>query len=155
MRAKPNLLQSQIVIHAIDAEAIFGTAMSLMAKQGREGKALTWLTVAAEAGHLEAQFNLGILYTLGDVVPYDAQMAYYWIRQAAYGGMARAQYWLARCHMTGELAEQSFAEAYRWSVAASAQGFPDTGIIRAAAGERLSAAERREIDSAATAGTQA
>ncbi len=155
MRAKADLLESNILIREADADATFDTAMTLLATPGGEAKALTWLMAAAEAGHLEAQFNLGILYTLGDVVTRDAQMAFFWIRQAAYGGMARAQYWLARCHMTGELTEPSFAEAYRWSVAAHAQGFPDTGIIRAAAGEHLSAAERREIDSAATAGTQA
>ncbi len=129
----------------IDAAALYARGMALTAA-GDGPAAILWLRLAAEFNHAPAQFDLGLHYASGE--ERDNRTAFMWIRRAAELGHARAQYWLARCYFLGMGTERSYGLAYRWSVAACAQGFPDTGQIRAAAAVHLSEAERRQYDAA-------
>lgn len=51
------------------------------------GKACKWWTAAAEKGHVDSQYNLGLLY-LGDASSfyYDPNLAGYWLNCAANNG---------------------------------------------------------------------
>ena len=46
---------------------------------------------AAEQGHANAQFNLGVMYDKGEGVTRDAKQAVYWVQKAAEQGFAEAQ----------------------------------------------------------------
>jgi len=61
-------------------------------------QAVSWYRRAAEAGHADAQFNLGICYSNGDGVAKDAEQAVSWFRRAAEAGHAAAQFNLGICY---------------------------------------------------------
>ena len=140
-----NVARAHVVCPEIDAAALYARGMAFSAA-GDGAAAALWLRLAAEFNHAPAQFDLGLHYASGE--NRDNQAAFMWIRRAADLGHARAQYWLARCYFLGIGTKKSYGLAYRWSVAACAQGFPDTGQIRSAAAAFLSEAERREYDAA-------
>jgi TPR repeat protein len=60
------------------------------------GKALRWYERAANAGHVRAQYNLGLLYLKGEHVPWDGFTGTAWISKAAKNGDAKAQALLQR-----------------------------------------------------------
>ena len=51
-----------------------------------DATAVRWYRMAAEQGHADAQWNLGLMYARGDGVPVDAVSAYAWINIAAAQG---------------------------------------------------------------------
>ncbi len=53
-------------------------------------EAAKWLRKAAERGHADAQFNLGVMYNNGEGVPEDDIEAVKWYRKAAEQGNALA-----------------------------------------------------------------
>ena len=55
---------------------------------------MKWWRQAAEQGHAEAQYNLGVCYEKGEGVAQDSSEAVKWFRQAAEQGVAEAQFWL-------------------------------------------------------------
>ena len=56
-------------------------------KQNNAREAFNWLSKAAEAGHSNAQYYLGTLYTMHlDGIPHDSKMAFYWLDKAALNG---------------------------------------------------------------------
>jgi len=78
---------------------------------------------AANGGHLEAQFKLGVCYCKGKGVPQDHAEAVKWFRKAAEQGDANAQDFLGVCYSNGEGVPQDHAEAARWHRKAAAQGY--------------------------------
>ncbi len=54
-------------------------------------KALRWYERAANAGHVRAQYNLGLLYLKGEHVPWDGFTGMAWISKAAKSGDTKAQ----------------------------------------------------------------
>lgn len=69
---------------------------------------------AAEQGHAQAQFNLGMLYDNGEGVPQDYQEAVTWTRKAAEQGHAKAQFNLGMLYDKGEGVPQDFVRAHMW-----------------------------------------
>ncbi|MGL6175739.1 MAG: tetratricopeptide repeat protein, partial [Vibrionaceae bacterium] len=61
-----------------------------------DGLAADWLRRAAEQGHAEAQYALGMWYAYGRGVEQDLQQAYAWLSTAAVAGQAQAIGELAR-----------------------------------------------------------
>lgn len=59
-------------------------------------KALRWYERAANAGHVRAQYHLGLLYLKGEHVPWDGFTGMAWISKAAKSGDAKAQALLRR-----------------------------------------------------------
>ena len=55
-------------------------------------QAAAWFRRAADQGHANAQYNLGLMYGAGEGVPQDYAQAVTWYRQAAEQGRANAQY---------------------------------------------------------------
>ena len=58
-------------------------------------EAVKWYRLAAEQGHAQAQYNLGLMYANGEGVPEDDKEAVKWYRLAAEQGHAQAQSTLA------------------------------------------------------------
>lgn len=54
-------------------------------------KAIRWYERAASAGHVVAQYNLGLIYLKGEHVPWDGLKGFEWLRRAAKGGDIKAQ----------------------------------------------------------------
>ena len=66
----------------------------LMSQHGDYAAALKELRPAAEQGHADAQYSLGLMYAEGQGVPTDDTEVAKWFRKAAEQGMALAQgYW--------------------------------------------------------------
>ena len=61
-----------------------------MLNENKNDEALTWMTKAATAGVVNSQYQLGLLYAQGGIVPKDLAGAKYWIQKAADAGDARA-----------------------------------------------------------------
>ena len=59
-------------------------------------KAIKWYERAANAGHVRAQYKLGLLYLKGEHVPWDGFTGMAWISKAAKSGDAKAQALLRR-----------------------------------------------------------
>ena len=86
-------------------------------------QALAWLHKAAEAGHLQAQTDLGGIYLeggKGDVKP-DGKMSYYWFSKAAEQGSKEALYYMGLILHRGMQMERDEAKAMSlWQQAAEA-----------------------------------
>lgn len=74
--------------------------------------ALENCTRMAEAGDMQAQFEMGELYYHGERTDQDLPTALEWYEQASIQGHPEAQYRLGLMHMTGEGVELSRPQAY-------------------------------------------
>ena len=77
---------------------------------------------AAEKGRRDAQFNLGIMYHNGDVVPKDQKIAAYWFGLAAKQGVPEAQYNLGGLYENGWGVAKDMTMATYWISQAAIQG---------------------------------
>jgi TPR repeat protein len=77
---------------------------------------------AAEEGHSDSQFNVGLMYERGIGVGKDEKEAIVWYGKAAEQGNVLAQYNLAVLYENGRGTAVDFAQANEWYRKASAQG---------------------------------
>jgi TPR repeat protein len=68
----------------------------------------------AQEGIPEAQFNLGLMYALGQGVPQDETEAAKWFRKAAEQGDPFAQSGIGLMYYEGQGVPQDYAEAVKW-----------------------------------------
>ena len=83
---------------------------------------LALLHRAARGGHVEAQWQLGLLYAGGEGIKLDYVQAATWIKRAAEQGFARAQSVMGWLFANGFGVRQSSEEAGRWYLSAARQG---------------------------------
>ena len=88
-------------------------------------RVLSALRQAAERGHAEAQFQLGMLYASGEQLPLDYVTAAKWISAAAEQGWVAAQSTLAWLYASGYGVEQSDQLAAQWYLRAGESGNPN------------------------------
>ena len=72
------------------------------------------LSVKANAGDADAQYNLGASYYLGQGVPQDYAQAAAWYRKAAEQGHADAQFNLGAAYGIGEGVPEDYVESHKW-----------------------------------------
>ena len=84
------------------------------AASGDYETALRHWRLLADAGHVDAQFNIGLLYDNGAGVDRDPAQAAEWYRRAAESGDRTAQSYLAEMYANGHGVERNFAEAVEW-----------------------------------------
>ena len=77
----------------------------------------------AEQGHIEAQFNLGVLYDKGWGVSQDYKQAIKWYKLSAAQGDARARFVLGGIYYYGQGVSQDYEEATKWFKLAAEQGY--------------------------------
>ena len=82
-------------------------------------EAIKWLHHAADKGHVKAQYNLGVIYTKGDVVVKDLREAAKWFYSAAEQGYPNAQYYLGIFYGKGYGLSQSNSQAAKYLVGAA------------------------------------
>ena len=84
--------------------------------------AIKWYRKAAEQGHAEAQFKVGLLYEKGRGLPRHYGKAAEWYLKAAEQNFDNAQYRLGILHDKGLGVEKNPVLAYMWTALAKASG---------------------------------
>jgi TPR repeat protein/ubiquitin-protein ligase len=92
---------------------------------GDSAEAQRLMLEAANGGHAEAQFRVGVNYGAGNGLPQNMSEAVAWFRKAAQQGHAKAQNFLAACLFDGNGVAPSIPEAIHWWQASAQQGDPD------------------------------
>ena len=103
------------------AESLNATAKNLL-EQENYSAAVPALRAAAEAGHPEAQYNLGWALIEGAGTEADPVEANKWLRRAAEQGNADAQFKLAYSYVVGRGTEKDEREGFRWIERAAENG---------------------------------
>lgn len=88
----------------------------------RHGDALRWYRRAAERGHAESQYHLGLMYLNDQGVRHAYDTAARWLREAADQGHPRAQRNLAVLYFRGVGAPRDHAAAVEWLKRSAVQG---------------------------------
>ncbi len=91
-------------------------------EEGNIPLAVKEFRAAAEQGHADSQFNLGLMYEQGIGVSKDEREAIAWYQKAALQGNSNAQYNLAVLYENGRGSDVNFAEANHWYRKAAVQG---------------------------------
>lgn len=86
-----------------------------------ESALLIWRPLA-EAGHVDAQFNLALMYDNGTGVTRNLHTAAMWYRRAAEAGDRTAQSYLGEMYAKGQGVEQSFEQSAEWYEKAALKG---------------------------------
>jgi uncharacterized protein len=118
------------VIVLASSFAAFATAGPLedgvaASNRGDHVTALRLLRPLADQGDAEAQFNLGLMYSLGRGVMQDKAEAARWLLKAAEQNHGDAQGSLGFCYDNGEGVPQNYAEAMKWYRKAADRGNAD------------------------------
>jgi len=90
--------------------------------RGYAGKMVHMLEEAADQGHAEAQYILGLLYSKGQGVAQDYAAAMKWYRMPADPGDVPAQYHLGHWYRNGQGVAQDYSAAMKWYRMAADQG---------------------------------
>ena len=103
--------------------------------QGNYTEAAKWFRKAADQGHADAQYGLGMFYNEGIGVPKNYTEAVKWYRKAAEQGLAEAQYGLGLCYYNGWGVPKNYAEAVKWLRKSAQQGDADAQKVLKQLGE--------------------
>ncbi len=100
----------------------------------------------AEKGVAEAQYKLGMLYSMGIGVPLDLVQARQWWEKAAVQRHVSAQYYLGIMYSMGYGVPQDFVQAHKWYSLAGANGDKGAATLRDALAKRMTPAEIAEAE---------
>jgi uncharacterized protein len=112
-------------------------------------RAAFWYRQAADRGHPEAQFNLGLLYAKGEGVKRDNAQAARWMSASATQGYAPAQANLGERYANGDGVSKNDKRAYFWLTLAFLRGETGVDKLRTAEAAKLKPTEVTEEDRAA------
>ncbi len=128
-QAKPVSMVEQHRAKAAKGNAESQYALALAHVGGLEVKhdlkaAAGWFKKAADQGHMESQYELGVIYSEGaGQVSKNNGKAADWFQQAAKQGHLQAQWRLSLLFEEGQGVKKDFIEAYKWaSIAITAAG---------------------------------
>ncbi|WP_043892741.1 tetratricopeptide repeat protein [Providencia sneebia] len=79
----------------------------------------------AEQGDVNAQYNIGTIYDVGEGIPKDTAKAIGWYQKAAEQGHAKAQYMLGIMYESGDCLPYDAAKAVEWFKKAAKNGDQD------------------------------
>jgi TPR repeat protein len=88
-------------------------------------------SLAAEQGLDLAQYNLAILYFMGQGVEKDVGMAFKWTETAALQGHQAAQYNLGSLYYSGDGTDKDLDKAINWYSEAATGGHPEAAFLLA------------------------
>jgi len=109
--------------------------------RGDYATALREFRPLAEQGNVDAQFNLGVLYTEDLGVPQDYVQARQWYEQAAAQGYAMAELSLGVLYAQGRGVLRDFVQAQKWYILAGADGNKDAATLRDALAKQMTPAQ--------------
>ena len=87
-----------------------------------DSKFMKEINSLAQEGYVDAQYNLARIYSNGESVDQDLELAAYWFLQAAEQDNRDAQYQLARMFENGLGVGIDLEEAFRWYKLSAEQG---------------------------------
>ena len=139
-----NLPQSEEVIgESITANEAYAKGLSAYNNKNYK-EAVEWYLTAAEQGHTDAQYNLGVFYEIGEGVDQSWRESIKWYRKAAEQGHSKAQNTLGDRYYSSA----SYTEAIKWYRKAAAQGNIDAQFSISACysnGEGVSKSESEAV----------
>ena len=92
----------------------------------------------AEQGNPIDQFNLGLMYESGDLVPVGYTEAMYWYRKAAEQGLPEAQFNLGNMYFPDDQGiPHDFVQAHLWFSLAADQDYENAGNRRNEVASRM------------------
>jgi TPR repeat protein len=107
-------------------------------------KAVSWLEKAAQAGDVEAQYNLAVMHGKGQGVPVNLEAAFHWLQQAALQGLASAQSRLGLLYASGSGTAVDPLESHKWLLLAAKAGDAEAKSQLEKSAAQLSAVQRTE-----------
>ena len=116
------LISSSLAVAAFGGQ--FEDAMAAI-ERGDYTTAFRLMKPLAEQGEAEAQFHLGVMYTIGKGVPRDYTGGVKWFRRSAEQGNVDAQSNLGVLYSSGKGVPRDYAEAVKWFRRSAEQGFVD------------------------------
>ncbi len=116
-----SMLLAALFVSSAAAIAGFDEGYDAYAR-GDFATAVREFTVAAEQGDYRAQVNLGVMYSTGEVVPLDIEMAVKWYLRAAVQGDVISQLYIGEKYRAGEVLPQDYEQAIVWFTRAAEQG---------------------------------
>lgn len=113
--------QQQPPPSSTNSEDMFQRANDL-SERGQYAEAFSLYQKLADHGHAKAQFNLGVMYDLGQYVAQNYAQAVSWYCKAAEQGNANAQYNLALKYQIGQGVIKDDTKAAYWYKKAAEEG---------------------------------
>lgn len=118
------LLTLAINMSAQDVDKLFKEGKALYEAKNYT-QAVPKLKVAAEKGHMKAQYRLGRCYEKGRGVTKDEALAFKWYTKSAAKDYAKGQYALAMCYKEGIGTTKDHNKAVEYFTKAAQQGNAD------------------------------
>ncbi len=112
--------------------------------------ALRLYTSAAEQGHIEAQYNLAMMYIEGRGAPQNNIEAVKWFKLAAEQGYSDAQYRLGLAYDSGQGVPENIVRSYVWHSVSSAQGNEDASSSLDTVRDKLTTSQLAQAQELAT-----
>ena len=106
---------------------------------------LETLETKAEAGEVEAQYEMGWRHALGMEVDMDDEIAVQWLEKAAAAGHMLAQNNMGARYYTGDGVDRNLMQAYRFFFQAANQGDRKAGKNLDAVAKQLSKADLESL----------
>jgi len=120
-----SVILSALFASLVNSSAVAGFEEGIAAYQANNMPlAYKEFRAAAEEGHADSQFNVGLMFERGIGVGKDEKEAIVWYRKSAVQGNALAQFNLAVLYEHGRGTAVDFAQANEWYRKASVQGDP-------------------------------
>jgi len=111
--------------------------------------AISWYTLAANAGVASAQLKLGGAFLAGAGVARDPTQAQLWYGRAARQGLPEAEIALGLLLIGGAAGTADPVEGCKWLVIAERAGYPDARAIREKASASIADADRKRAEALA------
>ena len=118
----------------------FATALKEWKPLAEEGNA----AAQNNLGFAKAQFNLGVMYDVGEGVPQDDKEAVRWYTLAAEQEHAKAQYNLGVMYALGEGVIKDYVYAHMWGNIASMNGNDKGETLRGYVAEKMTSSQIEE-----------
>jgi|GEM_PF-2219561 len=83
----------------------------------------------AEQGDVDAQFMMGQIYAMGDIVKADMPAAFSWFTKAARQGHTEAQFRVAEMYLYGQGVERDLSNAEKWASESAKEGYADAEYL--------------------------
>jgi len=120
-----------LVVSGVLAHALFGAVVAgpledgeVAYRGGDYAAAMSCWRALADQGNARAQYDIGLMYGLGQGAPQDYAQALYWYLKAAKQGNAGAQYELGDMYARGLGVPRDQTQAVAWYSKAADQGHP-------------------------------
>jgi TPR repeat protein len=120
-----------LVVSGVLALALFGAVVAgpledgeVAYRSGDYAAAMNYWRALADQGNARAQYDIGLMYELGQGAPQDYEQALYWYLRAGKQGNASAQYELGDMYARGLGVPRDQTQAVAWYSKAADQGHP-------------------------------